>query len=146
MKIKLNSVSNSLHQSGYTLVEIMLVLSIIVVLMGAGIYYLVGNLEVAKGTRVKGDIETLTTQLKVYQMQNLDFPTTEQGLQALVEPPPLPPKPKNWTQLLKPDALLDPWGSPYQYRNPGKHNPTEFDLWSLGPDKVDSDTNIGNWD
>ncbi len=62
------------RRAGYTLVEIMLVLSIIVVLMSAGIYYLMGNLEVAKGTRVKSDLATITTQLKVYQMQNMDFP------------------------------------------------------------------------
>jgi general secretion pathway protein G len=132
-------------QTGYTLVEIMLVLSIIVVLMSAGIYYLMGNLEVAKSTRVKSDLEALSTQLKVYQMQNLDFPTTAQGLNALVTVPTAPPKPRNWTQLLKPEALTDPWGSPYQYRKPGKHNPKEFDVWSLGPNKTEDDRVIGNW-
>lgn len=130
---------------GYTLVEIMLVLSIIVVLMSAGVYYLMGNLEVAKSSRVKSDLETLTTQLKVYQMQNIDFPTTQQGLQALVTPPTTPPKPRNWIKLLKDEALMDPWGMPYQYAYPGKHNPDSFDLWTFGPDKVDSDKNIGNW-
>lgn len=129
----------------YTLVEIMLVLSIIVVLMSAGIYYLVGNLEVAKNTRVKSDLEALSTQLKVYQMENLNFPTTNQGLKALVEPPTTPPKPRNWIQLLKTEALIDPWGSPYQYLKPGKHNPSSFDLWSLGPEQKAGDKNIGNW-
>jgi len=131
--------------AAYTLVEIMLVLSIIVVLMSAGIYYLMGNLEVAKNTRVKSDLEALGTQLKVYQMENLDFPTTNQGLKALVEPPTTPPKPRNWIQLLKAEALVDPWGSPYQYLKPGKHNFTSFDLWSLGPEKTAGDKNIGNW-
>lgn len=130
---------------GYTLVEIMLVLSIIVVLMSAGIYYLMGNLGVAKNTRVKSDLETISTQLKVYQMENLDFPTTSQGLQALVQPPTTPPKPRNWIQLLKAQALLDPWGSPYQYLKPGKNNPDSFDVWSLGPNKTQGDKNIGNW-
>jgi len=133
------------RRAGYTLVEIMLVLSIIVVLMSAGIYYLMGNLEVAKNTRVKSDLEALSTQLKVYQMQNLDFPTTAQGLKALVNPPTTPPKPRNWVQLLKQEALLDPWGSEYQYLKPGKHNPASFDLWSLGPNKTADDKNIGNW-
>lgn len=133
------------QQAGYTLVEIMLVLSIIVVLMSAGIYYLMGNLEVAKSTRVKGDLETITTQLKVYQMQNMDFPTTAQGLKALVEPPTTPPKPRNWVQLLKKEATIDPWGSEYQYLKPGKHNPGSFDLWSLGPNKANDDKVIGNW-
>jgi len=133
------------HQAGYTLVEIMLVLSIIVVLMSAGIYYLMGNLEVAKSTRVKSDLEAISTQLKVYQMQNIDFPTTSQGLKALVNPPTTPPKPRNWTQLLKEQALIDPWGSEYQYLKPGKKNRDSFDLWSLGPNKTTDDKNIGNW-
>lgn len=138
--------SSSLHpRAGYTLVEIMLVLSIIVVLMSAGIYYLMGNLEVAKSTRVRSDLEAISTQLKVYQMQNLNFPTTSQGLKALVEPPTTPPKPRNWVQLLKVEALTDPWGSPYQYLMPGKKNPRSFDLWSLGPNKTNDDKIIGNW-
>ncbi len=133
------------QRAGYTLVEIMLVLSIIVVLMSAGIYYLMGNLEVAKNTRVRSDVEAISTQLKVYQMQNLDFPTTAQGLKALVQPPTAPPKPRNWVQLLKAEALIDPWGSEYQYLKPGKRNPDSFDLWSLGPNKTADDKNIGNW-
>lgn len=138
--------SSSLYpRAGYTLVEIMLVLSIIVVLMSAGIYYLMGNLEVAKSTRVRSDLEAISTQLKVYQMQNLNFPTTSQGLKALVEPPTTPPKPRNWVQLLKVEALTDPWGSPYQYLMPGKKNPRSFDLWSLGPNKTNDDKIIGNW-
>lgn len=136
----------TLHRrAGYTLVEIMLVLSIIVVLMSAGIYYLMGNLDVAKNTRVKSDLEAISTQLKVYQMQNIDFPTTAQGLKALVTPPTAPPKPRNWVQLLKTEALMDPWGSEYQYLKPGKHNPGGFDLWSLGPNKDGGDKIIGNW-
>lgn len=136
----------SLHRrAGYTLVEIMLVLSIIAVLMSAGIYYLLGNLDVAKNTRVKSDLETLATQLKVYQMQNIDFPTTAQGLKALVEPPTTAPKPRNWTRLLKAEALVDPWGSEYQYAVPGKHNTDAFDVWSLGPNKDGGEKIIGNW-
>jgi general secretion pathway protein G len=141
----MKSSCKSPRSSGYTLVEIMLVLSIIVVLMSAGIYYLMGNLEVAKNTRVKSDLEAISTQLKVYQMQNLDFPTTAQGLKSLVSPPTAPPKPRNWVQLLKSEALMDPWGSEYQYLKPGKHNPDSFDLWSLGPNKTNDDKIIGNW-
>lgn len=131
---------------GYTLVEIMLVLSIITVLLGAGIYYLVGNVDAAKITRAQGDIETLGTQLQTYQMQNLRYPTTEQGLQALVSKPTSPPEPRVWIQLLKPEALMDPWGNPYQYRSPGEKNPKTYDLWSWGPDGPGStDNTIGNW-
>jgi len=123
----------------------MLVLSIIVVLMSAGIYYLVGNLEVAKNKRVRSDIEAISTQLKVYQMNNLNFPTSEQGLEALVEPPTTGPKPRNWVKLIKEEALLDPWGNPYEYAFPGKENPDSFDLWSTGGDPKDPDKKLGNW-
>lgn len=132
--------------AGYTLIEIMLVLSIIAVLLGSGIYFLSGNVGVAKETRVQSDLEALGTQVRTYQMQNLKSPTTEQGLQALVSKPTTPPVPPNWLQLLKPEALIDPWGSPYQYLCPGKHNPDSFDLWSWGPKGPNAtDGLIGNW-
>jgi general secretion pathway protein G len=134
------------RRSAYTLVEIMLVLSIIVVLLGAGVYYLVGNVEASKMTRVKADLSALGTQLNTYHMQNLRFPTTEQGLQALVSKPATNPVPRVWIQLLKPEALVDPWGNPYQYRSPGEHNPNAFDIWSWGPKGPGSTENIlGNW-
>ena len=88
--------SHSAH--GYTLIEIMLVLSIISVLLGAGIYYLIGNLDIAKERRVQADIATFTTQLKTYEMENLFMPTTEQGLAALVQEPTTDPKPRRWRQ------------------------------------------------
>jgi general secretion pathway protein G len=132
------------RKRGYTLMEIMLVLAIISVLVGAGIYYLAGNVEVAKDQRVTGDLSTLTTQLKTYEMQALFLPTTEQGLDALVHRPSKDPMPPRWHQLFE-SVPLDPWGIPYQYRYPGKHNPDKFDLYSFGPDRVESDDDIGNW-
>ncbi len=124
----------------------MLVLSIIVVLLGAGVYYLVGNVEASKITRVKADLSALGTQLNTYQMQNLRFPTTEQGLQALVSKPTAAPAPRTWIQLLKPEALTDPWGHPYQYKAPGEHNKDAFDVWSYGPKGPGATEGIlGNW-
>ncbi len=132
--------------TGYTLVEIMLVLSIITVLLGAGIYYLVGNVDAAKITRAQGDINAITVQLRSYESSNLKFPTTEQGLQALVTRPTTPPEPRHWIQLLRPEALLDPWGNPYQYRFPGEKNAKGFDLWSWGPDGPNAREGLnGNW-
>ena len=133
-------------QAGYTLLEIMLVLSIIAVLLSAGIYYLVGNLDVAREQRVRADLATITTQLKVYEMQNMSLPTTEQGLDALVNRPTSEPAPQHWSKLMEKRGLLDPWGMPYQYQNPGKHNPQGFDLYSMGPDRIQSNDDIGNWD
>ncbi|MBI4024408.1 MAG: type II secretion system major pseudopilin GspG [Verrucomicrobia bacterium] len=133
------------RRSGYTLIEIMLVLAIIAVLLGSGIYYLAGNLDIAKERRVEADLTTITTQLKTYEMQNLFLPTTEQGLNALVTQPTTEPVPKRWRQLLE-KVPVDPWGTPYGYRNPGTHNPGKFDLFSLGPDRVESGDDIGNWE
>lgn len=130
---------------GYTLVEIMLVLAIISVLVGAGIYYLAGTLDVAKEQRVRADLETITTQLHTYEMLNYAMPTTEQGLAALVEPPSTGPEPARWKQLMT-KVPLDPWGTPYQYKNPGVKCPNGFDLYSLGAGRVEGTGNIGNWD
>lgn len=124
--------------------EIMLVLAIISVLVGAGIYYLSGSLDIAKTQRVQADIQTLTTQLQAYQMQNLILPTSAQGLQALVTRPTSEPQPKRWTRLMK--KITDPWGNDYRYKRPGVKNSDSFDIYSLGPDGVESDDDIGNWE
>lgn len=120
--------------AAYTLFEIMLVLGIIAVLVGSAIYLLVGNVDVARIQRVDTDSQTITTQLKTYEMMNYSMPSTEQGLQALVSRPSSEPVPKRWTQLLS-SVPLDPWGTAYQYRNPGKKNPASFDFYSAGPDR-----------
>lgn len=132
--------------AGYTLIEIMLVLAIISVLLGAGIYKLIGSLDIAKERRVEADIHTITTALKTYEMENLFMPTTEQGLDALIKPPTTDPKPRRWRRLWDSDTLpTDPWGMPYQYRNPGIKRPNGFDLYSFGPDRKESEDDIGNW-
>lgn len=123
--------------SGYTLFEIMLVLGIIAVLVGSAIFLLVGNVDVAKEQRVDSDIQAISTQLKTYEMVNFNFPTTAQGLEALVKKPTTEPMPRRWRQLMD-SVPLDPWGTPYQYVYPGKQNPGSFDLYSLGPDRVQS--------
>lgn len=132
------------YSRGFSLIEIMLVLGIIAVLLGAVIKLTTGNLDAAKIQRVEADIQTITTQLRTYEMLNLFMPTSEQGLQALVNAPTSEPQPRQWRQLLT-ELPLDPWGQPYQYRNPGKHNLSGFDLFSLGADKVESAEDIGNW-
>jgi general secretion pathway protein G len=122
---------------GYTLVEIMLVLGIIAVLMGSAIFLLVGNVDAAKEQRVDADIQSIKTQLRVYEMQNYTMPTTEQGLQALVTMPTTKPLPRRWRQLME-SVPLDPWGTPYVYHYPGKKSPSTPDIISLGADKVES--------
>ena len=122
-------------QQAFTLLEIMLVVTIIAILMGAAIYKLAGNVEIAKHTAVSADVQALGTQLKLYESMNGFFPTTEQGLQALVTPPETDPKPARWYQLFK-EVPKDPWHNNYIYRCPGVKNPGGYDLFSAGPDRI----------
>ncbi len=129
------------RRSAYTLFEIMLVLGIISVLVGSAIYLLSNNIDIAKEQRVDADFQAIGTQLKTYEMLNFVFPTTDQGLEALVKRPATEPQPRKWKKLLE-SVPLDPWGNPYQYRNPGKTNPEGYDLYSWGADRKESDDDI----
>jgi general secretion pathway protein G len=132
------------REAGYTLFEIMLVMGIIAVLVGSAIYLLVGNIDVARESRVEADLQAIGTQLRVYEMQNLRPPSTEQGLRALVTRPSSEPVPRRWRQLLE-EVPLDPWGEEYVYYYPGKKNPQAFDLFSKGPDRQEGGgDDIGN--
>ena len=122
------------NQSAFTLLEIMLVVTIIALLLGTAIYKLAGNVEYARHTTVSADIQSIGTQLKLYESMNGNFPTTEQGLQALVTQPTTDPQPQRWYQLFK-EMPKDPWHSNYIYVCPGKKNPSGYDLFSAGPDK-----------
>ena len=86
--------------------------------------------------------------MKIYRLDNGDYPTTEQGLEALVSRPAVPPQPANWSpEGYLPAVPLDPWGNPYQYAYPGRAR--AFDVYSLGADNAPGgeglDTDIGNW-
>lgn len=142
MKRKISPLTKSSRsESAYTLFEIMLVLGIIAVLVGSAIYLLVGNVDVAKEQRVDTDLEAIRTQLKVYEMQNYAFPTTAQGLSALVQKPTKEPLPRKWRPLMK-SVPLDPWGTPYHYEYPGRKDPSGYDLYSFGPDRTASDDDL----
>ncbi|MEI6322083.1 MAG: type II secretion system major pseudopilin GspG [bacterium] len=130
-------------QAGYTLFEIMLVLGIIAVLVGSAIYLVGGNLDVAKEQRANSDIQAISMQLRTYEMLNYRKPTTDQGIEALVQLPSSDPKPQHWKKLME-SVPLDPWGQKYVYRNPGKFKTDGYDLYSLGPQGKDGDpSNIG---
>ena len=140
--------TNSLR-SGFTLIEIMMVVMIIGLLAGVAAYTLGDNLGVAKDTKIKSDIQTISTQLMVYESMNGFPPSSDQGLKALV-PASLTlhcPRaaPRSWRQLLK-EIPLDPWGLEYQYVQPGKHNAESYDVFSAGKDRVaGTEDDIGNW-
>jgi general secretion pathway protein G len=123
-------------QSAFTLLEIMLVVTIIALLLGAAIYKLGGNVEYSRHVRIAADVQGITTQLKLYESMNGFYPTTEQGLQALVSQPSGDPQPTRWYQLYK-EIPKDPWQTPYIYRCPGIKHPDSYDLYSAGPNRVD---------
>ena len=131
------------NQSAFTLLEIMLVVTIIALLLGTAIYKLSGNVEYARANRVAADIQSISTQLKLYESMNGFYPTTEQGVQALVTQPSSDPQPQRWYQLFK-EMPKDPWNDNYIYLSPGRKDPTGFDLYSAGPDHK-ADTPDDDW-
>jgi general secretion pathway protein G len=140
------------RERGFTLIEIMAVVVIIGLLMAIVGNAIVGNLAKARVTTTKAQIQSLEAALTTYQMDNGRFPTTEQGLRALIEKPSGAPEPYAWRPggyLSKKSLPKDAWNGDYQYASPGENNPDSFDLWSLGrdgkPGGTDEDADIGNW-
>jgi type II secretion system protein G len=104
------------------------------------------RVEEARKNRADSDVETIITQLQFYEVRNGNFPSTKQGLKALVEKPEGDPQPRRWSQLM-PEVPKDPWGNLYHYRYPTtKQSKDGFDLFSAGPDgKPGTADDIGNW-
>jgi general secretion pathway protein G len=137
---------HSSKRNAFTLLEIMLVVTIIAMILGAAMVAFKGKLEFAQGTRASADIQSISSSFLVYQAKNGFLPTTEQGLQALVTRPDTDPRPRQWTQQL-PKIPIDPWGNEYHYVRPGTHNTDGYDLFSAGPDGIPGNgDDIGNWE
>lgn len=133
-------------RDGFTLVEIMMVVIIIAALAAMVVPRLVGRSEQAKINVAKSDIEAhLSTALKLYELDNGNFPTTSQGLQALRTKPSSSPLPANWNGPYIEKDPIDPWGNPYVYEAPGEHRP-DYDLYSGGKDKGSDGDDIKNWE
>jgi general secretion pathway protein G len=126
--------------------EMILVILIITLLIGMGVFSLVGVMGDAESVAAKADVKNLETNLIRYRTVCDMFPTNAQGLQALVTRPSANPIPKQWKQFLQASAIKDPWNLPYQYKNPGARNKGGYDIYSLGPDGVESEDDIGNWE
>jgi general secretion pathway protein G len=144
--------TNRKRERGFTLIEIMAVVVIIGMLMAIVGNAIVGNIRKARITTTRAQIQSLETAITTYQMDNGRFPSTDQGLRALIEKPTGAPEPYDWRPggyLSKRELPRDAWGNEFQYAAPGEHNPDSFDLWSLGgdakPGGVEEEADLGNW-
>jgi len=138
-------------ERGFTLIEIMVVVVILGILASYVAVRWVGRTEEAQRTQARVQIEGFGTALALYKLDNGTYPSTEQGLQALVEPPTVGQLPRKWKEggyLEKKQVPKDPWGNDYVYLSPGLHD--EYDLSSYGKDGVQGgegrDADINSWE
>jgi general secretion pathway protein G len=136
------------HNNGFTLIELMVVILIIGVLAALIVPKVMSRPDEARVTAAKQDIATITQALNLYKLDNQRYPTTEQGLAALVHKPATSPIPNNWKSEGYLDRVpKDPWGTPYQYLQPGVHG--AIDVFSFGADRTvggeGNDADIGSW-
>ena len=139
------------NEKGFTLIELMVVIVILGILAGLIVPRIMGRPDEARRAKARIQIESLETALKLYKLDNGNYPSTEQGLNALVEPPTIGTAVKNWRQggyLEKGKVPKDPWDNDFIYISPGAHG--DFDLISRGadgePDGEGKNKDINNWE
>ena len=137
--------------SGFTLIELMVVIVILGILAGLIIPRIMGRPDEARQLKAKMQIESLETALRLYKLDNGSYPSTDQGLEALVEAPDTPPLPRKWREggyLEKGKVPVDPWGNLFVYLSPGVHD--DYDISSYGADGVsggeDKNADINSWE
>jgi general secretion pathway protein G len=143
-----NAAISAQRQAGFSLVEILVVLVIMGLLISVVAPTVLNRADEARVQKAQADFKAIETALKIYRLDNYVYPTTEQGLEALVEASTLDPEPRNFKQGGYLESLpIDPWGQPYKYMSPGEHN--EIDIYSLGADGLAGGegqaADIGNW-
>lgn len=139
---------NAYRQRGFTLLEVMVVVVILGILAALVVPRIIGRPDEARAIAAKQDIASLMQALKLYRLDNQRYPSTEQGLQALIVQPAAAPLASNWKAGGYVERLPnDPWGHPYQYLNPGVRG--EIDVFSMGADRAPggegNDADIGSW-
>jgi general secretion pathway protein G len=122
---------------GFSLIEIMVVVTLVAIFIGFGTVYFMGQLQQGRETATRQQAYEIAKALDLYKLQTGNYPTTAEGLGVLTNP-----ARGNPTMERIP---LDPWGREYNYAIPGTHNPNGFDVWSDGPDGEGGDSAIGNW-
>ena len=140
------------NQEGFTLLELMVVIAILALIGGIVTPSVIDKLRKAKWQKANIEIEQIGAGLDMYALENGSYPTTEQGLRALVRKPTAPPEPVSWTSpyvKTKNVNFLDPWGTPYIYGSPSEHEGTDYDLYSYGADGQeggeDENADVTNW-
>jgi general secretion pathway protein G len=136
MKIHTSSVRSG-RAAGFTLLEMVIVLGIIAMILGGAIFAMRGIGDAAKLRQVEADFKSFESALAMYKLNAGSFPTSQQGLKALVEKPTSTPVPRRWVQVMS-KMPLDPWDSAYLYRFPGKKRANQFEIISKGPDGMEN--------
>ena len=141
--------SRGARQQGFTLIEVMVVVIILGILAAIVVPRVMDRPDDARITKAKNDIRALESALNLYKLDNFVYPTTDQGIEALITKPGGAPEPKHWKKGGYIDRTpKDPWGEPYQYLSPGVQG--SIDIYSLGADGQqggeDANADIGNWD
>ncbi|MBA2491772.1 MAG: type II secretion system major pseudopilin GspG [Gammaproteobacteria bacterium] len=134
--------------SGFTLIEVMVVVVVLSILAAIVVPQVMDRPDEARIVKAKQDIRALESALNLYRLDNYVYPSTEQGIDALVTRPTTPPEPRNWKAGGYLDRMpTDPWGNPYQYLSPGQQG--NFDLYSMGADgQLDGqgvNADVTNW-
>jgi general secretion pathway protein G len=137
--------TNSWRRRGFTLVELLLVLTIMAILAAIVLPNMASRGEQARENAAKADIASLSTAIDMFEVDNGCYPRGSEGLQSLMNKPRDAQNTWKGPYLKKDKIPLDPWKRPYIYENPGKHNPTSYDLYSKGKAGDAGNNAIGNW-
>ena len=132
------------NRKGFTLIELLLVLVILAILTGIVVSRFAGRTQQAQDTAAKTAISNLSTSIRTFEIDTGRYPTTEEGLGALLV---APGGVAGWHgPYIEGGLPKDPWGNAFEYKQPGTHNPTGFDLYSMGADGREGTDDVGNWE